>query len=144
MATDLIDIRAAIVSKLETIDALNGVYNFEPAKPDDGKYPFTSVIWLGGEGEFGDTIRNVRIHNFAIRLYQERTKAAFGNQKAETVLLTLADTIFTAFDADTRLGGTVKWVKPLNTNVDYVEREVGDARIAEFILACTTVVPSIT
>lgn len=144
MASDLVNISAAIVSKLQGVSGLNGVYDYEPDKPTSGQYPFATVTWLREEGQFADTIRNIRTHIFAVRVYQERTGAAFGNSKAETLIRTICDSILTVFDADTTLGGTVKFVKPLKTNLNYVNREIGDVRVAEFLLDCVTVVPSST
>lgn len=144
MATDLVDIRLAIISKLNTIDQLHAVYGYEIDKPISGKYPYATVTWLGGEGEFGDTQRNLRIHKYAIRVYQERTQPAFGASKAEDILLEICDAIYTAFDNDTRLGGTVKFVEPLESVADYIEKEMGDVRFVELVARCHTVVDSIT
>lgn len=144
MATDLSNIRTAIVDKLNGITQLHGVYNYEIDLPTSGKYPYATVTWLGGEGNFADTQRNHRIHTFAIRVYQERTQPAFGNAKAEDLIITISDAIYTAFDNDTRLGGVVKYVEPLEAKADYINKEVGDVRFVELIAKCHTVVDSIT
>jgi hypothetical protein len=57
---------------------------------------------------------------------------------------TIIDSILTAFDADTTLTGTVKMVKPLTWNTDYIDREIGDTRVAQFIIEATQVVDSTT
>lgn len=144
MAADRQSIRSAILNKLAGVRSLSVVYGDERAVPEEGKYPFATVVLQGGEGKFGDTIRNVRTHKFAINIYQERTSTGFGNEKAENVIFTICDEIETAFDADTTLSGTVKWVKPLSMNTNYVDREIGDTRVAQFIVEAVTVVPSIT
>lgn len=144
MATDLYDIRTAILTKLGTISQLHAVYGYEIDKPLSGKYPYATVTWIGGDGEFGDTQRNLRVHKFAIRVYQERTQPAFGNSKAEDLVLQICDAIYTAFDNDTRLGGTVKFVEPLEAVADYVDKEFGDVRFVELVAKCHTVVDSIT
>ena len=144
MSTNLTDISNAIINKLNGISGLNGVYNYEVATPTNGQYPFATVTTNSEDGVFGDTIRNVRTNSFAIRIYQERTQAAFGDSKAENIIRIICDSIITAFDADTTLGGTVKWVKPLKANFRYVSRETGDTRVAEFTADCITVVPSTT
>lgn len=142
--TDLTDIAAAIVTKLGTISSLNGVYAYEIDKPTNGGYPFATVTQSEFTGKFGDTQRNVRHYNFIVRVYQERTQAAFGNEKGERLIRSIIDEIITAFDNDTRLGGTVKWIEPASGNFDYIDREIGDTRVCEIVLECVTVVPSLT
>ena len=102
-------------------------------------------IDLGGvvvDGEFGDTQRNVRTYKFVIRVYQERAKV--GNSKAERLIREIADEILTLFDNNTTLDGMVKMVRPVIANFDYIDREIGDTRVAEYNLECVNVVPSIT
>lgn len=142
--TNITDIAAAIVTKLETIPTLNGVYAYEIATPVNGQYPFATVTQSEFMGEFADTQRNKRKYNFIVRVYQERTQAAFGNAKGESLIRTIIDEILTAFDNDTRLGGTVLWVVPASGNFDYIDREIGDTRVCEIVLECVTVVPSLT
>jgi hypothetical protein len=142
MSTNFIDIRQQIANKLSGISGLHGVYTYEVGTPQDGKYPFAVVVPSGFEADFGDTIRNIRTYSFVVRVYQERTTIGFGNEKAERVIAEITDEILTAFDADTTLSGMVKMVRPLRGDLDYVDREMGDTRVAEFILDCVTVVPS--
>jgi hypothetical protein len=144
MSTDINDLSSALVSKLDTVSKLHGVYNYEPDVPDDGKYPFATVFIQSGDGEFGDTIRNIRRHRFIINVYQERTMPAFGNEKAERIIRELIDDILTVFDADTTLSGVAKMVRPLSYDATYIQREVGDTRVVQFIGECMTVVPSNT
>lgn len=133
-----------IATKLGGISKLQAVYDYEIDKPEDGKYPFATISPISFDGEFGDTIRNIRQYRFAIRIYQERTEAGFGNQKTERIMRVVADELLTAFDADTTLSGLVKMVRPVSGSFDYVDREIGDTRIAEFIIEAMAVVPSIT
>lgn len=142
MASDLTNISTLLVNKLSAIASLNGVYDYEPAQPINGAYPFATVTPKILDGEFGDTQRNIRTYSFAIRVYQERTKAAFGNQKAERLMRSICDDILTAFDLDTQLGGGVLYVKPLKADFSYIDREIGDTRFAEFLADCVTSVTS--
>lgn len=142
MSTDIQTISPLIASKLATITGLHAVYEYEPDKPESGKYPFATITPIEFQGEFGDTMRNIRTYQFAVRVYQERTEAAFGNQKAERLIRELCDDIITAFDADTRLGGAVLFVRPLRASLNYEERETGDTRIAEIVVEARTVVAS--
>jgi hypothetical protein len=144
VANNIVDISGAIARKLRGVSGLQVVYEYEPDKPADGSYPFATVTPQDFSASFGDTVRNIRTYTMVIRVYQERIEAAFGNEKAERLIREMSDEITTAFDMDTTLSGMVKWVKPARGDLSYVERETGDQRVAEFILECTTVVPSIT
>lgn len=144
MSQDIQNISSAIVTKLEGVSGMVQVYNYEPDKPEDGGYPFATVTTRELNGEFGDTIRNIRKYTFSIRVYQERVEIGFGNQKAERIAREMTDEILTAFDADTTLSGMVKMVSPLRGNFDYIDREVGDTRIVEIDVEAMTVVPSTT
>lgn len=143
MATDIQNISSAIATKLAGISGLHVIYEYEIDKPEDGKYPFATVTPRAFEGRFGDTIRNIRTYTLAVRVYQERTESGVGNEKAERLAREMVDEILTAFDADTTLSGIAKMVKPVSGNLDYIDREIGDTRIAEFIIEATTVVSSV-
>lgn len=142
MANDVVNISGAIATKLRGVSGIVDVFEYEPDKALNGHYPFATVTPRAFDAEFGDTIRNIRRHTFAVAIYQERAAIGFGNEKAERLMREMADELFTAFDADTTLSGMVKWVKPVSGDLSYIDREIGDTRVAEFILECTTVVPS--
>ena len=144
MANSVQAIKSAIITKLNAVSGLNGVYSYEPDAPTDGKYPFATVITDNGDGRFGDTIRNERQIRFQINIYTERLAAANGSEKAERISDETIDEILTAFDADTTLSGTCHFVKPLSFNTNYDDRELGDTRVAQFIVDAMAVVPSIT
>jgi len=144
MATDLTDISAKIVTMLAGITQLHGVYNEEVGKPTDGQYPFATVVFKSGDGQFGDTKRNLRRYRFLINVYVERTQAGFGNSKAEDIFLTILDSIYTLFDNNTTLDGMVKWVKVLSTEAEHVNREVGDVRLGQIEVEAVNLVDSTT
>lgn len=144
MSTNFIDIKTQIKNKLSGVSGLHAVYDYEVGVPESGKYPFATITASTFEAEFGDTVRNIRTYTYNIRVYQERTVDGFGNEKAERVLSEIVDEVLTAFDNDTTLSGMVKMVRPLSGDFDYIDREIGDTRVAEFIVDCVTVVPSIT
>lgn len=139
---DVQDISQALVRKLQGVSGLQAVYNYEIDKPEQGKYPFATVVQQAFSGRFGDTQRNIRTYTFSVNVYQERVEAAFGNEKAERLVREMVDEILTAFDMDTTLSGMVKWVSPVSGDLDYIEREIGDTRIANFIIEATNVVDS--
>lgn len=144
MSTQVVTIKNALQTKLQGITNLQDVYKFEVATPTNGRYPFATVIARDGEGEFGDTIRNIRKYRFEVNVYQERTEAGRGNESAESLIDGILDEVLTAFDADTTLSGTVKYIKPLSWNTDYIDREIGDTRVCQFIIEATQVVDSTT
>lgn len=143
MSTDVVTVSSLILAKLQTVSGLNAVYEYQPAKSDNGKYPYASVTPVTFAGEFADTIRNKRTYEFAVRVFQERNKATFGNEKAERIMRELIDAILTAFDNDTTLNGAVKWITPVRGDLSYEVSEVGDTRICEIILEVHTMVDSI-
>lgn len=136
------EIQTAIINKLNDITELNGIYTYEVASPTEGRYPFATLTFLSSTAVFGDTVRNEREYSFILKIYQERVQASFGNEKAENVLITIVDNIINAFDLDTTMNDTVKFVRPLNVSLNYLDREIGDTRVAEIQLDCFTVVPS--
>ena len=132
MSNNVVNISNAIKTKLQSVGQLNDVYEYVPDKPTDGKYPYATITWNGAPvASFGDTMRNLRTYSFLVDVYQERTKAGFGNAKADRVVREIADEIFTAFDMDTTLSGMVKKVDPIRCSTEYDDREVGDIRVAE-------------
>lgn len=144
MSTNVVDVAAKIILILEGITQLNAIYEYDPGSAPEGKFPFATVTFEGTTAEFGDTIRNKRIYTFAIKVYQERLNAAFGNQKADRIIREIADSIITAFDNNTTLDGLVQMVEPISAETDYIEREVGDIRVINFTVNALKVVDSIT
>lgn len=144
MANQIVAISSAIATKMRGVSGLRAVYEYEPDKPTNGGYPFATVTPQAFSGEFGDTIRNLRTYALSVKIYQERTEAAFGNEKAERLMREMIDEVLTAFDMDTTLSGMVKYVKPVHGDLSYIDREIGDTRVGEFIFDCVNVVPSTT
>lgn len=144
MANNIQALSAAIATKMRGVSGIQKVYEYEIDKPESGSYPFATVTPEAFSGVFGDTIRNIRTYNIAVRVYQERIETNFGNEKAERLVREMTDEILTAFDADTTLSGMMKYVRPVSGDLSYVDREMGDTRIAQFTLECVNVVPSIT
>ena len=144
MSQDVQNISAQIANKIRGVSGLTVVYDYEIDKPENGQYPFATVAQRDFRAEFGDTIRNLRYYTFTINVYQERTVTGFGNQKSERLVREICDEVLTAFDMDTTLSGMVKFVRPVQGTFEYIDREIGDTRIAQFVLECMTVVPSVT
>lgn len=144
MANNIVALSAAIANKVRGVSGIQDVYEYEIDKPTNGRYPFAVVTPQAFSGDFGDTIRNLRTYEMSIRIYQERVGASAGNEKAERLIREMTDEILTAFDMDTTLSGMMKFVRPVHGDLSYIDREIGDTRVAEFILDCVNVVPSIT
>ena len=132
----------AIITKLQGVSNLNGVYGTEIPTPTSGQYPFATVIIKSGTGKFGDLTRNERTFKYDINVYQERTIAGQGPTQSEIIITSLIDEIITAFDMDFTLSGVAKFVKPLDFDASYVMREMGDTRILKFNVEATVVTPA--
>lgn len=143
MANNVVNLSTAIANKIQGVSGLVAVYAFEPDVPTNGGYPFATVTHKAFAGSFGDTMRNIRTYTFSLKVYQERTATGFGNSKAERLHREMVDEILTAFDMDTTFSGMVKFIRPVSGDLDYVDREMGDTRIAEFTIEATCVVDSI-
>ncbi|MBP9781692.1 hypothetical protein KBC89_03485, partial [Candidatus Woesebacteria bacterium] len=138
MSTNLQILSPLIAAKISAISGIHAVYEYEPDKPESGKYPFATVTPSEFNGEFADTMRNFRNYIFNVRIYQERTEAGFGNQKAERIIREICDDAISAFDDDTQLGGAVLWIRPVKANLNYDDRETGDTRVAEIVVEVHT------
>lgn len=140
--TDIATISAKIVTELGAVTGLNAVYDYMPATPPSGSYPYAVVTQDEFSGRFGDTIRNIRNYVFKIRVFQERS--AFGNGKAERLIREISDEILTIFDNNTTLDSMVLFVRPVRGSFEYEDSEIGDTRVAEFFLECEKAVDSVT
>ncbi len=143
MSTNFVDISSKIKSLLQTITGLNAVYEYVPASPDDGKFPFASIRLSASEAEFADNQRNMRIYKFIIDVFIERTTAAFGNEKSERIMRELCDAIVTLFDNKTTLDGMVQYVTPVGIEFDFKSAEIGDVRAARINIEAHKVVTSV-
>lgn len=142
MSTYLVTISSLIKTKLQGVAGLKAIYEYQPDKPTDGGYPYATITQSSFNGAFGDTQRNIRHYLFSVRVFQERTEAAFGNEKAERIMRELLDEIITAFDNDTTLNHAVKMITPISADFDYDQGEVGDLRVAEIIIDAMVVTDS--
>ncbi len=116
------NVRTKLLTKLNEMQSLKAVYDWETSNPS-GNYPFATLTLREGEGEFASTAHNLRRRSFRLRIYQERSKAGQGSEKAEDISTDVLDELERALDMDTTLSGTVKWVRPVNWEADYVDRE---------------------
>lgn len=122
MSNNVKTIRDLIKAKVDEAGSLQGTFDFETG--DNTGYPFATVSPADGESEFGDSAgkqggRNIQTMRYDIKIYQEREKHQFGQEKAENVALGVLDELLTAFHQDTTLSGAVLWQRPINWNADY-------------------------
>lgn len=143
MSTNIVDISSKLVTMLGTISKLNGVYEYTPASPSDGAYPFAVIRFDAGDGEFGDNRRNVRTYTFIVTLFVERTSAGFGNEKSERIFREILDQIITMFDNNTTLDGMVQKVDPVAMATVFEDTDIGDTRRVDITLNCMKVVDSL-
>lgn len=123
----VINTRAKLLAKLNDMQTLKAAYDWETSNPD-GNYPYATLTLRDGDGEFGSSSHNFRRRGFTIRVYQERSKAGQGPERAEDIIATVVDELETAFDMDTTLSGTVKYINPINWTGEYIDREL-DTRV---------------
>lgn len=123
-----------IKDKVESAQALHGVYNYQTGKPTG--YPYATVTLSEGESEFGDSAgsfsaRNLETNRFVIRVYQEQEPEAFGAEKAERIAMEVLEELKTAFHQDTTLSGSVKWQRPVSWVLGYeiIDRIVKTAEV---------------
>ena len=138
--TNVQDLVTLIDTKISAVTGIHAVYNYDPASPDDGKYPYATIRFEGSKAEFGSTNRNIRSFAFKVTVFIDRTKAGFGNGKAERLLREITDEIVVAFDTDTTLNGGVLKVEPIEVRTDFADTEIGDTRVAEYLIDCTLAV----
>jgi len=126
------DIEAGIVSLLQSATKAKVVYDYEETKPTG--YPAITVTPSDGEAEFLDTMRVRRDFVFTIKVYQERIEAK--PQGAEQIMRALVDQILSLFDdpANTTLGNTVVYMKPVKSKWGYLQAPDADVRSCEITL----------
>lgn len=138
----IVDITTKIKQKVSEVSAIKNTYDYEKAIEPSVGFPIATVTFKSGEGEFLTTAHNLRNDQFFIRVYQEKSQAGAGSNKAERVSRELLDELLTAFDMDTTLSGTVKYVRPISWDGAYLDREL-DVRILEVVVQATHIVTSI-
>lgn len=134
------NIRSKILTKLNEMNSLKAAFDYETSNPD-GKYPFATLTLRTGRAEFRSTQHNQRSRFFNVRLYQERTAVGQGPNNAEDIATAVIDELETAFDMDTTLSGTCKYVQPVEWNAGYIDRET-DIRLLEIVLEAIEIVQS--
>jgi hypothetical protein len=128
------------MTKLNEMGTLKAAFDYETSNPE-GKYPFACLTLRMGRSEFRSTMHNERDRFFNVRVYQERTKAGQGPDNAEEIATSVIDELETAFDMDTTLSGTCKYVQPVEWNSGYLDRET-DTRLLEVILQAVEIMQS--
>ncbi len=121
------NIRAGIVSMLQTVSGIQQVYNYEAKEL--GKYPAATVTNLSHKNLFADTARNRRQYSFMIRLYF-RTDVA---QDAETILSTITDAVIVKIESDPTISGVCDFAEPSEGKWLFQEREV-PLRLVEIVV----------
>ena len=128
------DIKAAIVSFIQTSTNNRNVYAYEETKP--AGYPAIMVTPFGGQGIFLDTMRVQRDFQFTVRVYQERLDATPAG--AEAIITTLVDELIGIFEGAgaSNLNNTVVFTQPPSVKFGYLQSPDPDVRTAEITLVC--------
>lgn len=140
--SNIASITTKIKQKVSEMGSIKNTYDYEKGIDTSTGFPLATVTFKSGEGEFLTTAHNLRKHQFFIRVYQEKTTAGAGSNKAERVSREVLDELLTAFDYDTTLSGTVKWVRPVSWDGAYLDREL-DVRVLEVVLEAAEIVNSL-
>jgi len=140
--SNVVGITNKIKQKISQMGSIKNAYDYEKGITATTGFPIATVTFKSGEGEFLTTAHNLRKHQFYIRVYQERTEAGAGTNKAERISREVLDELLTAFDYDTTLSGTVKYVRPISWDGAYLDRET-DTRVLEVVLEAVEIVTSI-
>lgn len=132
MAHYYADIKAGIVTLLQSATKAKVVYDYEETKPSG--YPAITVTPMEGEAEFLDTIRVRRDFTFSVKIYQERLEATPSG--AETIITNLVDQVISLCDdfSNTTLSNTVVFLLPVKTKWGYLAAPDADVRSCEITL----------
>ena len=123
------NIRTKLLQKLSQMGTIKACYDWETSN-SSGNYPFATLTLDKGTSEFRSNYHNLRNHSFRVRIYQERSKIGQGPETAEDIVSNIIDEVYTAFDMDTTLSGTCKYVMPVGYDATYSDREL-DTRLLE-------------
>lgn len=133
----IIAINNAILQKLNEMQTLKTVYNYESPNPT-GEYPYATLVIGEAKGQFATTAHNLRERYFTIRIRQEIMAEGQGDENSEQILIEVMDEMETAFDRDTTLSGICKFVRPATWTASY-ENNVHHMRLITINLEATEV-----
>lgn len=131
-------IRAAIKSKLESLDSIGEVNMYERTGFEE--YPAVNVTISGNDADPNSSSYNLRTYIFTIRVFIDLAgnpvNAGQDNSKAqtETYMADVVDDILNAFDTDGTLTNSVDNVRAAPSKWGYVEVDEGWARTADITL----------
>ena len=140
MATNVIDIRDSIKSKLDGVSSLRFVYDYRKSNYDG--FPCAVISFQGFESDHADNARDLRRYVYTIQVVQERDPDNFGASKAERVLQEAIDDIMTTIDADSDFSNSeVVYSDPFEAEVTDDDKEylVATITITTKALILTTV-----
>jgi len=142
MKTTLVDIKALLVTKIQSIK-VGAVSVFgqvtDYAAGDFTNYPAVVVRPSGGTGEYIDTARNERTFAFTVDLFQEQSEVGKTKEEASDILESVVDKLLIAFDQDKTLGNEVQTVEVVEMRFDFDNRK-GTYNFASFDINCVVVV----
>lgn len=133
MATSTIDIKNSIVTKLQAMQSINTVYNYDTSN-FNGNYPVAVVTVGDGEGEVRANVRTLTGYSYNIDIFQE-LGSNFSPQKTERVVAEVLDEVLTAFRMDNTLSGTVTYCDQVTWTTGFEDRE-HDTRVLRISLTC--------
>jgi hypothetical protein len=132
MSSNFSTIKSYIKTKLEGINGLKYVYNYE--KGDLSGYPACTIVGVSVISPLEDTCNNLREYVFKIRIFQEINENSRGADSAESIIDNLVDEVINKFDEDYHLGGNVE-MSGVTATLGWVDRELA-MRVFELDLTC--------
>lgn len=111
------DLKASIVTKMQSVSALQNVYGYRTSKIDG--FPIAIVTYQSFDSEYLDNTRDLRMYTFQIEIIQEREPHGFGIEKGERVLGEAIDEVMAVIDADTDFSNSeVQYSHPFSNEID--------------------------
>jgi hypothetical protein len=140
MSTDFVDIRAAITTKLNSIDNFGSVKDYHTDNVDG--YPAVTFEPSGNEAELFTNEDNLRRYSFDIIIHQELEN--IGRDEAIDILSAAVDATLTAFDADFNLGGVCDFCFALPSTWGEYTSGKAAVKYAMLTLVCNKEVPVVS
>ena len=122
METTITGIIALIKTKMASLTINDQVIFgsvFDYGDGDFKKFPACSVTETGGKGDVMDTHRNMRTHEFDIKLYQEQSRAGNTKKEAADSMRAITDKVLEAFDKDKDLSGEVDIIRVVEFDTNF-------------------------
>lgn len=132
MSSNFKDIRAAIVTALQTSEHISQVYDYEASTPQG--FPAAIVAPSENEADYGSTATDRLVFVFKVALYYLIENES-NHEAAEDALEVAVDDVLTILRPRSSVG-SCDWVMPSPSRWYYEERGEAIYRVAEITVKC--------